>query len=350
MTPVCPACRAPVRLDSFACGRCGLAMRPTCGQCSEPLTVGMTSCWRCHAEITEPSLEQMAERPERINVAAAAAAAAVVSPASPQAEAHRAEHFVPPVVEPQRQAVPEASSFETAAFQHGRVTDEGPGYIRELEHHELEREDDRSATQGIPAAQEFAAPAKTVSFESAFELPRLRFRPGRVLIVGLVSGLLVATGLLVAEGIWAQYRYPDPSKVSLSNQQFAQLEFSMAPPSAWDVEPGGATVSFKDPDRPDERGIRVTRLDDSLEDARANLDRSNRSRFTDYRRLRSSNDERVGGRSAIQRDFIGDDLQYRQWAVSNDSRSFEIESWFHPAEADETQILDQRVIETFNVL
>ena len=29
---------------------------------------------------------------------------------------------------------------------------------------------------------------------------------------------------------------------------------------------------------------------------------------------------------------------------------FAIESWFHPAEAEESAILDQRIIETFKVL
>jgi hypothetical protein len=341
MTPVCPACRAPVRLDSFACGRCGLAIRPTCGQCSEPLTVGMTSCWRCSAEINEPSVEQMTERPESINVAAAAAAAAVVNPARPQAEVHRTEHFAPP----------EAASFETAAFEHARAPNEDPGYIRELEQTEFDQENDRTATQSMEATRGRVAQKTTVAYAPSLDPPRLRFRPGRVIFVGIVAGVLVAIGLLVAEGTWARYRYPDPSKVSLSQQQFAQFDFSVEVPSAWDVEPAGASVEFTDPGRPDERGVRVTRLDGSLEDARVNTDRSNRARFTSYRRLRSSGEERVGGRPAILREFIGNDLQYRQWVVANDgSGSFEIVSWFHPAEADETQIVDQRVIESFIVL
>jgi hypothetical protein len=316
----------------------------------------MTSCWRCHAEITEPSVDQVAvaERPEPINVAAAAAAAAVVSPASPHAEVHRTEHFVPPQVqvpEPEWEAEPEASSFETAAFEHARVANEASSYIRELEENELAQEGDRSATEAMPAAKQYGAPATTVSDASWFDLPRLRFRPGRVIFVGLVSGLLVAIGLLAAEGIWARYRYPDPSEISLSEQQFAQLDFSMKVPSAWDIETGAANVSFTDPDRPDDRGIRVTRLDESLDEIRSDLDRANRSRFSDHRRLEASNQERVGGRSATLREFIGNDLQYRQWVVEHgSSRSFVIESWFHPAEADESQIVDQRIIESFSVL
>ena len=288
----------------------------------------MASCWRCHAEITEPSLQQTAERPEPINVAAAAAAAAVVSPASPQAEAHRSEHFAPP-----------------------EVANEARGYVRELEQHELKQEDGRSTTEAMPTAPERVAPATTVSHAPSFDLPRLRFRPGRVIFVGLLSGLLVAVGLLAVEGMWARYRYPNPSRVSLVEQRFAQFDFSMEVPSAWDVEPAGEAVSFTDPDRPDDRGIRVTRMDEPFEDARSSVDGSNLSRFPSYVRLTSSNDERVGGRSAILREFIGNDLQYRQWVVANGgSGSLQIESWFHPAEADETQILDQRIIESFSVL
>ncbi len=56
MTPVCPACRGQLTLDSYRCPRCGLAVRPTCSECGEPLTAGTDSCWRCAAPLDTPLL------------------------------------------------------------------------------------------------------------------------------------------------------------------------------------------------------------------------------------------------------------------------------------------------------
>ncbi len=297
----------------------------------------------------------MTKRQEPINVAAAAAAAAVVSPARPQAEVHRTEHFAPevPAALPEVrgvQAEPESSSFETAVFEHAPAANEGLGYIRELEQHEFDQEDDRTATRSMAVSRGQVAPA-TDSYAPSLDLPRLRFRFGRVIFVGLVSGLLVAVGLLAAEGIWARHRYPDPSRVSLRELQFAQLNFAVEVPLAWDVETAAENVSFTDPDRPDDRGLRVARLAESLEEVRSDINGTNRARFSGHRELRSSDEERVAGFPAIIREFIGNEVQYRQWTV-DDGRggSFVVESWFHPAEADETQVLDQRIIESFNVL
>lgn len=290
----------------------------------------MRACWRCRTEIEEPPAnrepdEAQPERRERIPVAAAAAGMAVdkpVAPVEPQPEPEP-EPEPEPVTEAIEQAPPLPEDVATLAQPPVEYSPHPP-----------------------------VVPVRVMEpWPPSGDPRRGKFRPVRVTIIGVLAGLLVATGLLVGEGVLLEYRYPDPRTVELSVQPFAQLGFSLDVPLAWDVDAVNNSVTFSDPDRPDDRGWRVVAETRSFETARKDLDRFNRARFSSFIRLARTTDELVSGRSAIRSEFIGNDLEYRQWWIDGGrDGSFRLESWFHPAEGAEAIVLDQRMVETFDVL
>jgi hypothetical protein len=209
-----------------------------------------------------------------------------------------------------------------------------------------------------PPIVEQAPPPPVVPMRVMDEWPRSpdrrrrrKFRPIRVLIIGLVAGLLVAAGLLAGEGVAPRYLYPDPQTIELREVLYTELGFRLNVPATWKVDTANNNVTFSDPDRSDDRGWRVVAEPASFDTARNNLDRYNRSRFSSYLRIDRTTDELISGRSTIRSEFIGNDLEYHQWWIdAGRDGSLRLESWFHPAEGDEAVVLDQRMIETFEVL
>jgi hypothetical protein len=313
----------------------------------------MRACWRCRTEIEEPPAkrepdEAQPERRERIPVAAAAAGMAVDKPVAPGIE--------PPPIEAESQPAPVLPHEEPEPpHEQPETPHEQPEPVTEAIEQAPPLPPD-VATAAQPSVQ-YASPPPVVPVRVMEPWPpssdpqRSKLRPLRVTIIGVLAGLLVATGLLVGEGVFLEYRYPDPRTVELSDQPFAQLGFSIDVPLAWDVDAVNSSVTFSDPDRPDDRGWRVVAETRSFETARNDLDRFNRARFSSFIRLARTTDELVSGRSAIRSEFIGNDLEYRQWWIDGGrDGSFRLESWFHPAEGDEAIVLDQRMVETFDVL
>ena len=297
MTPVCPACRASLFLDAYACWRCGLSVRPTCARCGEPLTHGMEACWFCREPITEPESAQ-----DMAVVRAAAASASrpvVVAAAAPS----------PPPPAPEPEPVTAPVNVAPRAAVH-------------------------------PVAVAVADPLRRSR----------RVRWGRAVVLGIVFGVLLTAGALAYESVWIRYLPPPPERIALSRASYSDLGCAVARPAGWAVQETKRRVTFLGGESAKDRstrGFRVSATDipyDRADDQVAEL----ADRLGSYEPLDTVRRE-VDGERALVHTFIADDLRFEQWWIDRGKRTLRIDLWSRPAD-DDAPALNERIVRSIELL
>lgn len=177
---------------------------------------------------------------------------------------------------------------------------------------------------------------------------RVRLPPYRHLVaIGLVSGLVVAAGLLALELV-------RPSSglhsVSLESATFEELGFAVGYPAGWTVQPGRHqrrdAVTFLDPSRSD-RGFRVLVDDLSLEQARERTEA--RSGDRGYELIGIDPSAEIGEVNALEHIYNEDGLHHEQWYVERPGGTFRIDFWAPAGRAEEASALNAQIVDSFEI-
>lgn len=170
-----------------------------------------------------------------------------------------------------------------------------------------------------------------------------------VVAVGLVSGVIVAAGLLALELVG-----PNRSRVldtTLEERSFERLGFAISYPTGWSVGTEGTgvveSVSFTDPDEPSQRGFRVVLEDVALDRVREDVEDRYRLRRPGYR-LIGMTDEEVAGRPTVRHVFADEGLVFEQWWVERPEGTFRIELWSPERDAELAADVHDRIVRSFD--
>lgn len=294
-------------MDAHACSRCGLAVRPTCSTCGEALEVRMHACPRCWEVIEHPAL-----------VGDGAAEASILhAPASTEYG---------------------ATGTESVAVAHVPATTSTP--------------DLTTPVQAVPARRRQITP-----IPARIETQR-KVRFGRLMLAGLVAGLLVAVGLVALEVFVPEWRGTLPDQVKLVREAFPDKDFAISVPGGWDVrnedvdgKPGVAVfepVGAADDDRL--RRFNIVGVTRSFDRARALAEDRAPASARDYEEIDITDGLRLDGRRTFRHRY-NDGEEYREeWWVQRGDGTHRIEFASPESRREESAILFVRIARSFDVL
>jgi hypothetical protein len=266
----------------------------------------MTACWFCREPVTEPDPSQ--------EMAAARAATAFAS-------------RPPPVVE---QPAP-ASEVTTP------IAPVPP---------------DEPVAPVTPVVQAPVNVAPPPVEASPISLPRRRSRVrwGRVIVLGLIGGVLLTAGALAFESVWIRYLPDAPGTIALSRASFDNVGCTVAYPTGWKVQETKRRATFLSSETAKDRstrGFRVnstdipfSRVDDQIEQLP--------DRLGSYAALETFSDS-VDGKQATVHVFVADDLRFEQWWIDRGKRTLRVDLWSRPADED-APVLNRRIVESITLL
>jgi hypothetical protein len=184
--------------------------------------------------------------------------------------------------------------------------------------------------------------------------PRRRHRFLRFLLIGLLSGVLVAAALVGLELATRGPGNAPPDRIALVRHDYPAAGYSVEVPDGWRVRHvtvGGRPVnSFIDPKQtPDghrRRGLNVSTDQRPLETMVKLLKTEAGSTANETYTAGLS----VGGRQAVRLAVDADDLHFDRWWVDNGKRTWRIEFYSTLGLQEETSVLEDRIIDSFVVL
>lgn len=295
--PVCPACRSPLSLDAHVCARCRLAVRPTCSTCGEALEARMHACPRCWEIIEQPP--------------------------------HLSEGTMVPI---QTAPEPELPRFEEVYREPAPVA--APTLTRE-----------------IPTV---SSQPQVVYVEAPAPAPRKGGRRVlRALLIGLLSGLLAAAGLLVLETFGPRLRGTLPEQVKLERQDFSEGDFAIGIPAGWSVhtdrEDGQPVVTASEPSDDGTRSFQVavdrTPFAKARESADKRLDTAG-----DYHPIDVVDGLNLDGRRAFRHIYTDGDDYHERWWIERGDGTYRLDFSSPVAQREEAAQLNVRIARTFDVL
>jgi hypothetical protein len=269
----------------------------------------MSACWFCREPVTEPDASN--------EMAVARAATAFSSPPPPPAPA--AAPRPAPAVVPGPPVVHEPPP---------PVTEPIPSAIVGHVHVPVE---------GAPARQVFPVTGR-------------RVRWGRVVLIGLLFGVLLTAAALAYESLWIRYLPPDADDVALTRASYSDIGCAVAFPSDWQAQETKRRVTFLSGETAKDRstrGFRVSETDvpyERVDDQIADLP----DRLGSYTALETFSGS-VDEKPATVHVFVADDLRFEQWWIDAGKRALRVDLWSRPADED-APVLNRRLVESITLL
>ena len=185
-----------------------------------------------------------------------------------------------------------------------------------------------------------------------------KIRFGRLLLVGLVAGLLLALGLVALEVFVPEWRDTLPDKVKLVRQAFPDKDFAINVPEGWDVrsedvdgKPGVAVfepVGTAENDRL--RRFNIVGVTRSFDRARALAEARAPASARDYEEINITDGLRLDGRRAFRHRYADGEEYREEWWVQRGDGTHRIEFSSPMSRREESAILFVRIARTFDVL
>lgn len=187
---------------------------------------------------------------------------------------------------------------------------------------------------------------------------RRKIRFGRLLLVGVVAGLLVAIGLVALEVFVPEWRGTLPDRVKLVREAFPDKDFAISVPEGWDVrnedfdgKPGVAVfepVGAAQDDRL--RRFNIVGITRSLDQARALAEDRAPASARDYEEIDITDGLRLDGRRAFRHRYADGEEYREEWWVQRGEGTHRIEFVSPMSRREESAILFVRIARTFDVL
>jgi hypothetical protein len=226
-----------------------------------------------------------------------------------------------------------------------------------------------------PAAEQtrqeaVVAPATTMVYEEApvvrppLELPsrtvrpRNKFRPGRVLGVGMVIGVLLTAALLVLDTFDPYLHGALAERVHLVRESFPDMHFAIRVPSGWDVKAdtlrGRPAAIMQEPESgrgEGHRGFRVVLDTRSFNALRKRVDEKVPDRATQqFRDIDVIDGLRVADRKAFRHRYVDGDEYWEEWWIERGKQTYRMEFWSPLRMREESAELWVRIARTFEVV
>lgn len=217
----------------------------------------------------------------------------------------------------------------------------------------LESPDVHQAVQVVTLPTEHVAPHVPIR-----HAPRRRSGVGRLVLIGLVSGVLLTAGFLALEAVVPQLRETLPSRIALSEESFPGLGFAISVPDGWDVreedvdsKPG--VVIFEPARSGSDAGLRrlnVVRVDRSLDAARDLAGTRAPASARNYEEIDITDGLRVDGRRAFRHRYTDGEEYREEWWIQAGAATFRIEFASPVSHREESAGLFVRIARSFDVL
>lgn len=185
-----------------------------------------------------------------------------------------------------------------------------------------------------------------------------KVRFGRLVIIGLVGGVLVTVGLVALEVFVPEWRGTLPDQVKLVREAFPDQDFAINVPEGWDVrnedvdgKPAVAVfepVGAADDDRL--RRFNIVGVNRAFDRARALAEDRAPASARDYEEIDITDGLRLDGRRAFRHRYTDGDEYREEWWVQRGDGTHRIEFASPVARREESAILFVRIARTFDVL
>jgi hypothetical protein len=185
-----------------------------------------------------------------------------------------------------------------------------------------------------------------------------KIRFWRLVLVGLVGGLLVAGGLVALEAIGPRLRGDLPGQVKLVREGFPDLDFGIGVPEGWDVRTEdidgkpGVTVFEPVGSADDERLRRfnVVGVNRSFDRARELVGTRAPASARDYDEIDITDGLRLDGRKAFRHRYADGDEYREEWWIQRGEGTHRVEFASPMSRREESAILFVRIARSFDVL
>jgi hypothetical protein len=180
-------------------------------------------------------------------------------------------------------------------------------------------------------------------------------RFGRLLLIGLISGLLVALGLVAIEFFGPRLRGTLPDQVPLERQTFETMEFAIGIPRGWEVRneklgSRSAVTVLEPAGAGDSAGLREFQIvaeKQSIVGARVNAATRLPPSGVEIRIVDGIS---LDGRKAFRHLYIVDDEYREQWWIERGKGTYRLEFSAPASRREEASLLNVRIARTFDVL
>jgi hypothetical protein len=197
-----------------------------------------------------------------------------------------------------------------------------------------------------------------VYVQQPYHRPRTQIRLGRLILIGLVAGIVLTAGLIALEAVGPRLRGSLPDQVTLEREGFPDLEFAIAVPDGWDVRTerigGRPAVRFLEPGGSGGdsrlREFHVVVEEDSFDRARELADRRAPPSTANYDEIAIVDGLRIDGRRTFRHTYTDDDEYREAWWVERGGGTYRIEFVGSVSRREESAQLNVRIARTFDVL
>lgn len=222
------------------------------------------------------------------------------------------------------------------------------------------REQTVVVTSPVPLPHVVPPPSVAHDYDVVYRPPpaarpsSIRF--GRLLVIGLVSGLIVALGLVALEFFGPRLRGTLPDQVRLERKAFS--DFAISVPEGWDVREerigSRPAVNILEPAGGDDAAglseFHIVLEKESLAVARKLADLRAPPSAQNYQEINIVDGIRIDGLKAFRHMYTDDDQYVEQWWIERGEETYRIEFSSPVARREESALLNVRIARSFDVL